>query len=168
MGVPPRGEEETLAEPQKPGSFVHIEIASSDPERTRKFFEDVFEWDFESHPEMDYHTYAAPSGPGGGLMKPMENQVPGILNYLMSHDIDDDVKKIEASGGRLLQPKMEIPGVGWWALFQEPTGITLALFQANVPPRAPRAPRPRAQARSRRSSARKAPKGRAKGRGRKR
>ena len=148
----------------KPGSFVHMEIASTDPQRTRKFFEDVFEWDFEFMPEMNYHTYEAPSGPGGGLMSPMENQSPGILNYLLSHDIDQDVKRIEEAGGRLLQPKMEIPGVGWWALFQEPTGITLALFQS-IPQ--PRPPRPRAQRRPRRASARKASKGKARGRGRK-
>ncbi len=154
-----------MAEVNKPGSFVHIEIASTDPERTKKFFEDVFEWDFESHPEMNYHTYAAPSGPGGGLMSPMENQSPGILNYLLSHGIDEDVKRIEEAGGRLLQPKMEIPGVGWWALFQEPTGITLALFQGLPPQRPPRAA---SRSRSRRTSTRKASKGKSKGRGRKR
>ncbi len=165
MRVPPVGEEvTTLAEEQKPGSFVHIEIASTDPARTKKFFEDVFEWDFESHPEMNYHTYAAPSGPGGGLMSPMENQQPGILNYLMSHDIDTDVKKIEESGGRVLQPKREIPGVGWWAVFEEPTGIVLALFQS--PPRPAAAARPRARkaaSRGRKASARgKGKKGRKK------
>ena len=149
----------------KPGSFVHIEIASTDPERTRKFLEDVFEWDFEFRPEMEYHTYEAPSGPGGGLMKPMEGQAPGILNYLLSSDIEGDVRKIEEAGGRILQPKMEIPGVGWWALFQEPTGISLALFEPRMPPRPAR---PRARARPRRASSRKASKGRAKGRGRKR
>ena len=138
----------------KPGSFVHIEIASTDPERTRKFLEDVFEWDFEFRPEMEYHTYEAPSGPGGGLMKPMEGQAPGILNYLLSSDIEGDVRKIEEAGGRILQPKMEIPGVGWWALFQEPTGITLALFQSKPMP-----PRPaRKRTTSRRSSSRKASK----------
>ncbi len=145
-----------MAEPQRPGSFVHIEIASTDPERTKQFFEDVFEWEFESHPEMNYHTYEAPSGPGGGLMSPMENQTPGILNYLLSHDLDEDVKKIESAGGRILQPKMEIPGVGWWALFQEPTGITLALFQSNAPPEPARRPRRRPSAR--RGSARKSSK----------
>ncbi len=149
----------------KPGSYVHIEIASSDPERTKKFFEDVFEWDFESHPEMNYHTYVAPSGPGGGLMSPMENQPPGILNYLLSHDIEDDVKKIEAAGGHVLQPKMEIPGVGWFAVFQEPTGIALALFETKEMPRPRRAA---AHARSRRKSTRKASRAKSKGRGRKR
>ena len=136
----------------KAGSFVHIELASADPERTRKFFEDVFAWEFEFMPEMEYHTYVAPSGPGGGLMKPMESQPPGILNYLLSDDVDTDVKKIEGAGGHILEPKREIPGVGWWALFQEPTGITLALFQPKM------APRPaRARARPRRVAARKGP-----------
>ncbi len=147
----------------KPGSYVHIEIASTDPERTKKFFEEVFEWDFESHPEMNYHTYVAPSGPGGGLMSPMANQTPGILNYLLSHSIEDDVKKIEAAGGRVLQPKMEIPGVGWFAVFQEPTGLTLALFENKPMP-----PPARARSRPRRKPARKSSKGRSKGRGRKR
>ena len=114
----------------KPGSFVHIEIASTDPERTKKFFEDVFDWDFETIPEMNYHTYEAPSPPHGGLMSPMENQRPGLLNYLLSGDIDTDVRRIEAAGGRILQPNMEIPGVGWWASFEEPTGLVLALFEA--------------------------------------
>ena len=51
----------------------------------------------------------------------------------MSHNIDADVKKIEQAGGKIIQPKMEIPGVGWWALFQEPTGIVLALFESKTP-----------------------------------
>lgn len=113
----------------KPGAFVHIEIASSDPARTRKFFEDLFEWEFEDVPEMSYATYMPKSGPGGGIMAPMENQPPGMLNYLLSADLDADLPRIEAAGGRILRPKMEIPNVGWWALFQEPTGIVLALFE---------------------------------------
>ncbi len=144
----------------KPGSFVHIEIASTDPERTKKFFEDVFDWDFESIPEMSYHTYQAPSPPHGGLMSPMENQRPGLLNYLLSHSIDEDVKKIEAAGGHVLQPKMEIPGVGWWASFEEPTGLVLALFETRTPDLTERR---RARARKPARRGRKAG-GRAKGR----
>ncbi len=120
-----------MADP-KPGSFVHIELASTDPARTRKFFEDVFAWTFEDIPEMDYATFEAPSGPGGGLMAPMEGQPPGVLNYLLSSDVDADLRRIEGAGGRVLRPKTEIPGIGWWALFQEPTGIVLALFQARM------------------------------------
>ena len=146
---------------QKPGSFVHIEIASENPSRTRKFLEDVFAWKFEDIPEMNYTTYDAGSGPGGGLMSPMQGQPPGILNYVLSNDIDRDIERIENAGGSIIVPKMEIPNMGWWAGFKEPTGLMLALYQAKSAPRT-RA-RPAARSRSR-SSARKA-KGK-KGRGR--
>lgn len=142
---------------QKPGSFVHIEIASSDPQRTQKFFEDVFDWKFESVPEMEYATYMAPTAPHGGLMSPMEGHSPGLLNYLLSQSIDADVRKIEEAGGQLLQPKMEIPGVGWWALFQDPTGLILALFESRMPD-LPERRRARAAARRKASK----PKGKAK------
>lgn len=142
----------------KPGSFVHIEIASADPHRTRKFLEEVFAWKFEDVPEMNYTLYDAGSGPGGGIMSPMEGQGPGILNYIMSTDIDRDLAKIQAAGGSVLIPKMEIPNMGWWAGFREPTGLTLALYETKQAPR----PRPRTRARAK-SSARKGKKG---GRGR--
>lgn len=128
----------------KAGSFVHIEIASSEPGRTRRFMEDVFGWKFEDHPDMNYMTYAPASPPGGGIMAPMENQPPGMLNYLLSNDVDADLRRIEAAGGHVVQPKMEIPGVGWWAGFTEPTGIMLAVFQPKAMPRPPPARRPRA------------------------
>jgi len=131
----------------KPGSFVHIQLASTDPARTRKFFEDVFAWTFEDIPEMDYATFEAPSGPGGGLTAPMEGQPPGILSYLLSSDVDADLRRIEGAGGRVLRPKTEIPGIGWWALFEEPTGIVLALFQAR-----PDMSRPERKERARRRS----------------
>ena len=138
----------------KRGSYVHMEIASTDPARTRKFFEDVFDWKFQSMPEAEYETYAAAGGPGGGLMRPMEYQPPGILSYLLSASIDEDMARIEQAGGKLLAPKREISGVGWWALFQEPTGITMALFEAKPMERPPARPRPKKRA------AKKATKGR--------
>ena len=149
----------------KPGSFIHMEIASTDPQKTRQFFEEVFDWEFEFMPEMEYSTFVAPSGPGGGLMAPLEDQSPGILNNLLSHNIDEDVKKIEQAGGRILQPKREIPGVGHWAVLQEPTGIVMALFETKMPDLRERR---RARASARRSSARKPTKGKKSARGRSR
>jgi predicted enzyme related to lactoylglutathione lyase len=134
----------------KPGSFVHIEIASTDPARTRKFCEEVFGWNFEDIPEMNYTTFEPASRPGGGIMSPMEGQTPGILNYVLSTDVDADLRKIEAAGGRVLRPKQEIPKVGWWALFQEPTGIVLALYQVRAA--APQRERTRSRPRARRTA----------------
>lgn len=144
---------------------MHIEIASTDPTRTRKFLEEVFEWKFQDMPEMQYATYEPASGPGGGLMSPMENQPPGFLNYLMSSDIDRDLRKVETAGGQVLRPKSEIPNVGWWAMFQEPTGIVMALFQGlAAPPRERRARTRRRPAARKARGGRRGTRGRARGR----
>lgn len=120
-----------------PGTFVHVEFASKDPARTRKFLGDVFGWEFQSMPGMDYHVYATPLGPGGAVMGLAEERPPGVLNYVLSSDLEAGVTKIVAAGGKILVAKKEIPGVGWWALFEDPTGIVLALFQSQSPERGP-------------------------------
>lgn len=137
---------------QKPGSIVHVEVHSNDPARTKQFFGDVFGWKFQDIPQMDYTTFEAPSPPNGGVMKPMENMGPTVLNYILSADIDATSKKIEAAGGAILVPKSEISKTGWFAIFREPGGTVQALFQDIQRPRAPARPKVR------RSSGRKAKK----------
>ena len=39
--------------------------------------------------------------------------------------------KIEASGGKIVVDKMEIPGVGWMSLFEDPEGRVLGLWKQN-------------------------------------
>ncbi|HKZ98773.1 MAG TPA: VOC family protein [Thermoplasmata archaeon] len=120
----------------KPGAIVHVEFHSNDPDRTKAFYSRVFGWRFEDIPQMNYATFKAPTGPGGGLQKPGEGG-PMILNYLLTDEINETAKAIEANGGAVLVPKSEIPGFGWWSLFKDPTGLTMALYQAMRPPRPP-------------------------------
>jgi len=119
---------------QKPNSVVHVEIHSNAPEKTKAFLKDVFDWKFQDMPEMNYSMFEPPSAPGGGLQK-AENLPAGVLDYILSKDIDGTVKKIQSSGGSIVTPKMEIPGMGFFAVFQDPTGITLALYEPQAAPR---------------------------------
>jgi len=119
---------------QKPNSVVHVEIHSNAPEKTKAFLKDVFDWKFQDMPEMNYSMFEAPSAPGGGLQK-AENLPAGVLDYILSKDIDGTVKKIQSSGGSIVTPKMAIPGMGFFAVFQDPTGITLALYEPQAAPR---------------------------------
>jgi uncharacterized protein len=126
----------TMTHP-KPNSLVHIEFASDDPGRTRKFLEDVFSWKFESIPGLEYYPFSTTGGPGGAVMPRSEERPRGVLNYLLSEDIERDARKIEAAGGRVVSPKAEIPGVGWWLLFEEPGHCVLALFETKSNDRGP-------------------------------
>ncbi len=125
---------------QKPNSIVHVEIHSNAPEKTKTFLKDVFGWKFEEMPAMNYSTFEAPSAPGGGLQQ-AENMPAGVLDYILSTDIDNTLRKVQNSGGAVVMPKAEIPGFGWFAVFQDPTGITLALYEAKPQPRAAKAAR---------------------------
>jgi predicted enzyme related to lactoylglutathione lyase len=121
----------------KPGAIVHVELSSKDPPATRKFLTGVFGWKFkkeESMPEMEYWTFDAGSGPGGGIMKPMEGMPPGTLNYVLVDSIDAAVKKITAHGGNIMMPKQEIPNVGWFAVYEVPGGIVQAIYQPKARP----------------------------------
>jgi uncharacterized protein len=117
--------------------LVHFEFASTNPSATRKFLERVFDWKFANVPGVDYFPFGAPSGPGGAVMPASVDRPIGVLNYLLSREIDADLRRIEAAGGRLRVPRTEIPGVGWWAMFEEPGGCVLAIFQAASTERGP-------------------------------
>src|SRR2546426_10931163 len=118
---------------QKPNSVVHVEIHSNAPEKTKAFLKDVFDWKFQDMPEMNYSTFEAPSAPGGGLQK-AENLPAGVLDYILSKEIDGAGKKIQSSGGSIVTPKKAIPGMGFFAGFPDPTGGTLALFEPQAAP----------------------------------
>ena len=136
-----------MAPNPKPGSVVHLEIRSTDPEKTKAFYNRVFGWRFTDMPEMNYTTWEAPSAPGGGLMKP-DNLPPGILTYLLSRNIDNDLPRIAAEGGNILMPKTEIPQMGWFAIFSDPTGMVNALFES-IPRRTAAAPKRRKASKAR-------------------
>jgi uncharacterized protein len=116
----------------KPGAIVHVELASNDPAATRRFLTDVFGWKFKKEagdPQMEYWTFDAGSGPAGGVTKPMNGGPAGTLNYILVTSVDAAVKKITASGGKLMMPKQEIPTVGWFAIYEIPGGVVQAIFQ---------------------------------------
>ena len=147
----------------KPGSIVHVELHSADPAKTKQFYGEVFGWKFEDIPAMNYTMWRAENEPGGGIMQTMEGRPPQVLNYLMSESVDETLRDIMGAGGIVMQPKMEIPGMGWWAMFQEPGGTMMAIYQDQGQQRA--AARPRKAARK---AAKKAPKKAARKAGKKR
>jgi predicted enzyme related to lactoylglutathione lyase len=44
-------------------------------------------------------------------------------------DIDDVLRRVDSSGGRVIQGKLPVPGVGWSAYITDQEGNTIGLFQ---------------------------------------
>jgi len=76
----------------------------------------------------------AEGGPGGGFVEvgqsgvPIEYKTDSFLVYVSTDDIDATLAKVESLGGKTLMPKTEIPQVGWWGVFSDPTGNRVALY----------------------------------------
>lgn len=112
----------------KQRSIVHVEIPSGDRMTSAKFYNKLFGWEYEDMPEMNYTTFS--SGSLGGGYNPLGETVKAgeVVFYISSDDIEADLKAIEAEGGKTVVPKSEIPGMGWFALFTDPTGNRVGLY----------------------------------------
>jgi len=110
--------------------ITHIELPVNDAKAAAKFFETVFEWNTTEFKEMDYITFSAEGGTGGGF-NPVseENPVGNVLVYINTPDLKESLEKIKAYGGTVLMESYEIPSVGTMATFKDPTGNLLALLE---------------------------------------
>jgi uncharacterized protein len=113
---------------------VHIEISANNLVEASHFYSELFGWKTEQIPAMNYATFAAEGGPGGGF-NPVSKDAPAgtVLVYFDSDDIETDLSKAVKLGGKVVAHKTEIPGMGWFGIFTDPTGNQLALYTSSSP-----------------------------------
>lgn len=112
------------------GSLAFTELASSDPSESRKFLEAVFGWTFRKveMPMGDYLSYEAP-GSQGGIRPVRSGEPPSSLSYVRVHDLDAAARRIRQRGGRIVLPRVDVPGMGSFLWFRIPGGPILACWQ---------------------------------------
>ncbi len=114
--------------------LVHLEISAADPAVSSRFYADLFGWKIEVDPRFNYHQFRTGGTPRGvdGAFVETDGQTyktGDIIPYVGAEDIDGTLKRVEELGGKVLQPKTEIPGVGWFAFFLDPGGNRIGLFK---------------------------------------
>jgi predicted enzyme related to lactoylglutathione lyase len=120
-------------------NIVHIEIPTADQAKSAKFYQALFGWKTTRDEKMNYTMWEPSEGPGGGFAPLGEQQGGGqvkpgdILIHVDSPDIDADLKRVVELGGKVVRQKSEIPGIGWWAEFKDPTGNRIALYTSRNP-----------------------------------
>lgn len=115
-------------------NVVHVEIAATNVEAASNFYEGLFGWKMQHVPEFNYTMWEDGSGFGGGFnVASEENPIGKVLIYIDSDDIEADLKKAEQLGGKIIHPKTEIPGTGWFGIFDDPDGNRLALYTSMNP-----------------------------------
>ncbi|MEP2775980.1 MAG: VOC family protein [Luteolibacter sp.] len=106
----------------------YVEFHSSDLSRTKRFFGDVFGWEFQ-----DYGSeYVAFSGAGldGGFFlsdKSSSSQEGAVLIVFSSERLEETLFKIEAAGGQIIKQVFDFPG-GRRFHFSDPAGNEFAVW----------------------------------------
>jgi len=113
--------------------IIHFDIPADDPARAQKFYQDIFGWKFDKwNGPMEY--WMAKTGddkqPGinGGLAKRMPGQA-GMTNTIDVPSVDEFAKTIQSKGGKVIVPKMAIPGVGYFAQCLDTEGNCFGIIQ---------------------------------------
>lgn len=111
---------------------VHFEIPTDQPERAVKFYEDVFGWRIQKWDgPQDYwmiNTGEDEPGINGALMQ--RNQIAATtVNSIDVASVDDFTEKVTQNGGKVVAPKMSIPGVGYFAYCADTEGNLFGIFQ---------------------------------------
>lgn len=113
--------------------FVHVELNTTDLGKAKEFYGRLFDWKLEDVPNMGYTMIKVGEGTGGGMMT---HPVPGApsawLAYVMVDDVNASTAKAKALGATILRDATEIPEVGWFSIFTDPTGAVLALFKPKM------------------------------------
>ncbi len=111
---------------------VHWEFWSKEPEKISNFYANVFDWKIEHMPELNYRvvTTGGEGGINGGIIKPQhEEPWPGKMAlYIAVDNLEQYVQKVKEAGGKIHIERQEVPGMGAFALFEDPDGRVNALW----------------------------------------
>lgn len=110
--------------------FVHIELATQDLEKSKKFYTGMFGWQLEEIPGMEYTIVNVGEGTGGGMMKkPDPNMPDNWLPYILVDDVAASTKKAQSLGATICKDVTEVPDMGWFSVISDPTGAAFGLWQ---------------------------------------
>jgi predicted enzyme related to lactoylglutathione lyase len=113
--------------------FVHVELATQDPEKSKKFYSSLFAWKMEEMPGMGYTIINVGEGTGGGMMKnPMPGSPDNWLPYILVEDVAGSTKKAKSLGATVAKEVTEVPGMGWFSVIIDPTGAAFGIWQSKT------------------------------------
>lgn len=117
--------------------MTHFAIHIDDIDRAKSFYDQVFDWGFQSYGQADFLQIKADKTESGELIgalqarkySPVPEKIIGLECTVGVENIDDIIEKVKNSRGQLIMPKTSIPYVGWLAKFLDTEGNLICVMQ---------------------------------------
>jgi len=117
------------------GTIVWYDLMTTDIARAKSFYADLLpEWNYFTvsvTPDMNYDIIRIGDVQTGGLigMAPTAGIPSHWMQYVSVENIDRTLALAEEHGGKVLEPVIPCPGVGKFAMIQDPTGAIIKPFE---------------------------------------
>lgn len=117
--------------------LTHFAVYTDDIERAKDFYNQVFDWGFNSYGQSDFLQIKDDKTGKGELIgalqsrkySPVPDKIIGLECSISVENIDTVIEKIKQNGGKILMEKTAIPYVGWIAKFLDTEGNLLCAIQ---------------------------------------
>ncbi|QFQ29542.2 VOC family protein [Janibacter melonis] len=112
------------------GDITHIDIPVSDLARASEFYNGLFGWQIAEIPGYEgYPMWQAPNKISGGGLAPRGEGFTQPRSYVEVDSIEETLAKVRESGGAVVMEKSPISETSWWAVFTDPDGNVLGVYE---------------------------------------
>ena len=114
------------------GQITHIELPADDLARARRFYAELFGWEFgemEGFANYFMFSFGAIERSGGALGLRGESTGTKVRAYIEADSIDSVLARVAELGGAIVTPRTEIPGQGWFAVINDSEGNEIGMFE---------------------------------------
>ncbi len=139
---------ETTSQPKAPalshapGTFCWWEIITSDLERSRSFYSELFGWSYTENPIGEGRVYVSFQQEGHDVAATYEltpemkaqGGRPHWFSYIATEDARATTEKVREHGGTVMMEPFDVFDLGSMAILQDPTGAVFAIWQAKAHP----------------------------------
>ena len=115
------------------GDITHIDIPVSNLKKAAEFYSGLFGWQIAELPGFEgYPMWQAPNKISGGGLAPRSEGFTQPRSYVEVDSIDDVLARAVEAGATVVMEKQPISETSWWAIFQDPDGNTVGLYEGTT------------------------------------
>ncbi|MGC5584460.1 VOC family protein [Ornithinimicrobium sp. W1665] len=115
------------------GDITHIDIPVSDMDRAQAFYSTLFGWHIAELPGFEgYPMWQAPNEISGGGLTPRSEGFTQPRSYVEVDSIEETLRAVQDQGGRVVMDRSPISETSWWAIFEDPDGNTVGLYEGTT------------------------------------
>jgi predicted enzyme related to lactoylglutathione lyase len=114
-----------------PGAFSWVDLATSDPADAKRFYGELFGWEFEDNPLPDGGVYTMCRLGGRAICGLAEQQgiPPHWNNYVTVDDVEDSTAKARELDANVVMEPFDVMDAGRMSVFADPTGAVLCMWE---------------------------------------